>query len=193
MKRLNICIDIDATLTEPYYWLDICNEYFNKNIKPYEITQYSIYKVMGVSREEYFDFYNKYKLKIHTEEKVRKDGKAIVNRISKYNNIFFVTAREKSLELFTEAYLTLNKVNFDGLYVLGSHYKVDKARELNCDIFIEDNPNNAIELSEASFKVLLMDTYYNREIKENEFIKRVYNWNQIYDFIEEMKFNQKVI
>ncbi|GAA0737051.1 5' nucleotidase, NT5C type [Clostridium oceanicum] len=193
MKRLNICIDIDATLTEPYYWLDICNEYFNKNIKPYEITQYSIYKVMGVSREEYFDFYNKYKLKIHTEEKVRKDGKAIVNRISKYNNIFFVTAREKSLELFTEAYLTLNKVNFDGLYVLGSHHKVDKARELNCDIFIEDNPNNAIELSEASFKVLLMDTYYNREIKENEFIKRVYNWNQIYDFIEEMKFNQKVI
>ena len=193
MNRLNICIDIDATLTEPYYWLDICNEYFNKNIKPYEITQYSIYKVMGVSREEYFDFYNKYKLKIHTEEKVRKDGKAIVNRISKYNNIFFVTAREKSLELFTEAYLTLNKVNFDGLYVLGSHYKVDKARELNCDIFIEDNPNNAIELSEASFKVLLMDTYYNREIKENEFIKRVYNWNQIYDFIEEMKFNQKVI
>lgn len=193
MKRLNICIDIDATLTEPYYWLDICNEYFNKNIKPYEITQYSIYKVMGVSREEYFDFYNKYKLKIHTEEKVRKDGKAIVNRISKYNNIFFVTAREKSLELFTEAYLTLNKVNFDGLYVLGSHHKVDKARELNCDIFIEDNPNNAIELSEASFKVLLMDTYYNGEIKENEFIKRVYNWNQIYDFIEEMKFNQKVI
>ncbi len=32
MKNLNICIDIDGTITDPYYWLNITNKYFNKNI-----------------------------------------------------------------------------------------------------------------------------------------------------------------
>lgn len=30
MNNLNICIDIDGTITEPYYWLDISNKSFHK-------------------------------------------------------------------------------------------------------------------------------------------------------------------
>lgn len=30
MNNLNICIDIDGTITEPYYWLEISNKYFKK-------------------------------------------------------------------------------------------------------------------------------------------------------------------
>lgn len=33
MDKLNICIDIDGTVTEPYYWLNIFNKHFKKNIK----------------------------------------------------------------------------------------------------------------------------------------------------------------
>ncbi len=42
MDNLNICIDIDGTITEPYYWLEISNKYFKKNIKPEDITVYNI-------------------------------------------------------------------------------------------------------------------------------------------------------
>jgi uncharacterized HAD superfamily protein len=38
MKNLNICIDIDGTITEAYYWLDLCNQYFNKKIEKKEVT-----------------------------------------------------------------------------------------------------------------------------------------------------------
>ena len=32
MKKFNICIDIDGTITDAYYWLEPCNRYFMKNI-----------------------------------------------------------------------------------------------------------------------------------------------------------------
>ena len=113
MKKLNICIDIDGTITEPYYWLDCCNKHFKTNIT------------------------------------------------------------EKDLTLITHEYLRNNSIHYDNLFLLGSHYKVNKAKELDCDIFIEDNYRNAIELSEAGFYVLLLDTNYNREPLNNN-IKRVY-------------------
>lgn len=30
------------------------------------------------------------------------------------------------------------------IYILGSNYKIDKVKELKCDIFIENNPLNSI-------------------------------------------------
>ena len=51
--KLNICIDIDGTITEPYYWLELANEYFGKNIKPYEVTKYEIHEVLNMPREDY--------------------------------------------------------------------------------------------------------------------------------------------
>ncbi|WP_331721977.1 5' nucleotidase, NT5C type [Alkalithermobacter paradoxus] len=72
------------------------------------------------------------------------------------------------------------------MFVLGSHYKVGKAKELRCDIFIEDSYKNAIELSNAGFTVILMDTNYNR-LPINERIIRVSNWQEIYEIIANME------
>ncbi|KEI91552.1 hypothetical protein FDB72_18780 [Clostridium botulinum] len=186
MNNLNICIDIDGTITEPYYWLDISNKYFKKNIKPEDITVYNIEDVLGITEEEYMKFYEKYKVRIHTEEKLRQGAKKVLNELNKYHNIYFVTAREKSLEVLTKSYLINHSIKFRDLYVLGSHYKVDKAKELNCDIFIEDNPSNAVELSEAGFKVILLDTNYNKHIKENENIIRISHWDEVYNIVKEI-------
>ncbi|KEJ02326.1 5' nucleotidase, NT5C type [Clostridium botulinum] len=186
MDNLNICIDIDGTITEPYYWLEISNKYFKKNIKPEDITVYNIEDVLGITEEEYMKFYEKYKVRIHTEEKLRQGAKKVLNELNKYHNIYFITAREKSLEVLTKSYLINHSIKFRDLYVLGSHYKVDKAKELNCDIFIEDNPSNVVELSEAGFKVILLDTNYNKHIKENENIIRISHWDEVYNIVKEI-------
>lgn len=193
VDKLNICIDIDGTVTEPYYWLNIFNKHFKKNIKPSEVTKYNIDEVMGITEEQYNEFYEKHKVRIHTvEEKVRKDAKDVLNILKEYNNIYFVTARDKSLEMLTRCYLENNGINYDELYVLGSHYKVKKAIELKCDIFIEDNPNNALELSEAGFKVILIDTNYNKNIHGYNII-RVYNWREVYNIVKEIYMEDKAI
>ncbi|MBU3130114.1 5' nucleotidase, NT5C type [Clostridium tagluense] len=185
MKNLNICIDIDGTITDAYYWLNITNKYFNKNITEKQITKYYIHEVMGIKQSEYEEFYEKNKIQIHSEQKLREDVQIVIKKLSLMHNIFFVTAREKSLTMLTHSYLRKNEIPYDDLFVLGSHYKVDKARELECNVFIEDNYDNAVQLSKAGVKVLLLDTNYNRK-PLNENIIRVFSWKEIYSIIDKL-------
>ena len=192
MKNLNICIDIDGTITDAYYWLKITNKYFNKNITEEQITKYYIHEVMDIKQSEYEEFYEKNKIQIHSEQKLRDDVQITIKKLSLMHNIFFVTARGKSLTMLTHSYLRNNKIPYDDLFVLGSHYKVDKARELGCNVFIEDNYDNAMQLSKAGFKVLLLDTNYNRK-PLNENIVRVYNWKEIYTIINKLLLQSKAM
>jgi uncharacterized HAD superfamily protein len=185
MKNLNICIDIDGTITDAYYWLKITNSYFNKNITEEQITHYYIHEVMGIKKSEYEEFYDKNKIEIHSEQKLREDVQTVIQRLSLLHNIYFVTAREKSLTMLTHSYLRKNGIPYDDLFVLGSHYKVEKARDLECDVFIEDNYDNAIQLSNSGFKVLLLDTNYNRK-PLNQNIVRVYSWKEINSIINKL-------
>ena len=192
MKNLNICIDIDGTITEAYYWLDVINKHFNKNVTVDQITEYEIHKVMGIGRAEYDRFYEKNKFKIHSKQQLREDVKKVIKELSILNNIYFVTARDESLTMLTYSYLKKNDLYYNEVFLLGNHYKVEKAKELNCDIFIEDNYDNAIQLSEAGFKVLLMDTNYNRK-KLTENTIRVYSWKEIYVIINELLLHNKAV
>jgi uncharacterized HAD superfamily protein len=182
MKNLNICIDIDGTITDPYYWLSYANRYFNLNVSKDEVIDYDILKVLNVERHDYLKFYESYKFEIHSKERLRKDVKHTLDMLSALNNIYFVTARDKSLELLTYIYLKYHKIPFNELLVLGTHDKVPAAQNLNCDIFIEDSYDNAIDLSTNGFKVLLIDTNYNRR-PLNDNITRVYNWIEILKLI----------
>ncbi|QXE18941.1 hypothetical protein [Clostridium sp. 001] len=192
MKNMNICIDIDGTITDPYYWIESANKYFNKNITADEVTQYELHKIIGITRDEYTDFYNKIKFELHSEETIRKDAVEVIQKLAELNNIYFVTAREKCLEIVTHKYLNKYEIPYDGVYVLGSAHKVGTAKNLNCDIFIEDSYENAIELSKSNFKVLLVDTNYNR-LPLNQNITRVLNWNEIYNTIEKMLLQEKAM
>ncbi|MBU3153947.1 hypothetical protein LL037_10015 [Clostridium estertheticum] len=192
MKNLNICIDIDGTITDAYYWLNITNKYFNKNITEDEVTQYYIHEIMGVTLKEYDEFYQENKFEIHSEQILREDVQIVIKGLSELHNIYFVTAREKELTMFTHSYLKRNNIAYDELFVLGSHYKVDKARELECNVFIEDNYDNAVQLSNAGFKVLLIDTNYNRK-PLNDNIVRVYNWKEIYYTINKLLLQSKAM
>lgn len=191
-KNLNICIDIDGTITDPYYWLSYANEYFNLNVTEDQVTEYAIHKVLNVEENAYLKFYEELKVDIHSKQPLRNDVKEILDILHKYNNLYFVTAREKSLELLTFSYLLNKELPFDEVFVLGTHNKIPKAKELNCNIFIEDSYDNAISLSENGFKVLLLDTNYNR-LPLNSNITRVNDWNEILQIINEISIEKEAI
>ena len=192
MKNLNICIDIDGTITDPYYWLSYANKYFNSNISESEITSYDIHKILNIKQSEYLEFYENFKVEIHTNQKLRPDVKDILDELHKFNYLYFVTAREKSLELVTFLYLLNHEIPFDEVFILGTHNKVPKAKDLNCDIFIEDSYDNAIELSNSGFKVILLDTNYNR-LPLNHNIIRAHNWIEISQIITEISREKEAI
>lgn len=192
MKNLNICIDIDGTITDPYYWLSYANDYFNSNISENQITSYDIAEILNVEQNAYLEFYEQFKIKIHSEQKLRNDVKDVLNELHQLNNLYFVTARDKSLELLTVLYLLNHEIPFDEVVVLGNINKVPTAINLNCDIFIEDSYDNAIQLSNSGFKVILMDTNYNK-FPLNDNIIRACSWNEILQIITEISKEKEAI
>ncbi len=186
MNGLNICIDIDGTTTTAYDWLDRANIYFEKELEAKDVIHYEIHKVLKVPAEDYNSFYQEYKYLIHLENKPRPRAPELISELYKEHTIHFVTAREKSLEYVTRSWLKFNSIDYDSLTLLGSHKKVETARQLQADLFIEDRYENALELSQAGFRVLLMDCNYNRE-RLPESVTRVYSWSQVYDFIKNLE------
>lgn len=178
--KLNLCIDIDGTITEEFYWLDLANKYFGKNIHPSQIKEYDIDKVLGITKEEYLKFYNEHSHSIHLDSKPREFSDLILWHLSNQHNVSYVTAREPKLEEVTKRWFLNYGIPNNDLHMLGSHFKVNKARELDCHIFIEDRYENALEIALAGFDVLLIDTNYNR-LPLIPGIIRVYDWLDIYE------------
>ncbi|WP_099189224.1 5' nucleotidase, NT5C type [Tepidibacter mesophilus] len=189
MKNLNICIDIDGTITDAYYWIHLANKYFNKNIKEEDVISYEMHEVFNVEKEKYMEFYNANIKEIHEAATLKEGVKPILDKLIKTNNLYFVTARDKRVENITINFFKENNIPHNNLFLLGKHYKVDKAIALSCDIFIEDNYSNAIQLSTAGFNVILIDTYYNRK-KLNDKITRVKTWDEIYNIIVNKQFEK---
>lgn len=186
MKRLNICVDIDGTITSPYHFIPYLNEVFQKNITEEECTTHKWEELYGSDiKELYYEFNEKY-IHSYKEAEVVEGAKDIIRELNKKHNVYFVTARDELLTEVTKNWLNYNGFSEMEVYLLGSDHKIDKAKDLKCDIFIEDNPSNSIALANEGIQVLLVDTNYNKET-EHENIVRVSNWSEIKDFIESIK------
>ena len=184
MSKLNICIDIDGTITSPYHFIPYLNELYSKNITEegcntcnWEIL-YNIDMTTMLS-----EFHEKY-MHSYKEAKLVDNAKIIIDELKKNHNLYFVTARDAKLTDITKTWLIENGFDEIDVYLLGSDYKIEKAKELECHIFIEDNPSNAMQLAGEGMKVLLIDTNYNKNV-EHENITRVNNWIDINNFISE--------
>ncbi len=186
---LTVGIDIDATLTEPYYWLPWTNAHFGLNQKPEDITSYDLAESLGITEEEYRQFYDQYGEAIHEFSPVRKEAPDILQRLALNHQLYYVTARHPKMKQVTKNWLDRHDIPGEGLHLLGSHNKVEKAQELECDLFVEDRYENARAIAETGVDVLLMDCTYNRGLEMLPNMKRVENWHQVQDVIHFMEIN----
>jgi uncharacterized HAD superfamily protein len=185
MKRLNLCIDIDGTVTDAYYWLKRANGYFNKNVTPEDVIYYEIHRVMGIEDHEHQRFYDLLCELLHWEAEIRPGAQVVINRLFHQHHVHFVTAREERMRKVSLDWFEKYKIPMDSISLLGSHNKVKKAAELDCDLFIEDRYDNAVQLAQAGYDVLLIDCNYNRGLLPDN-VTRVSNWNQIEAIIDDI-------
>lgn len=178
MSKLNICIDIDGTITNPYHFIPYLNDMYKKDLTEEQCTTHKMEELYGVELEDLLKLFHTEYVHAYSEAKVVENAKEIINELYSSHNLYFVTARSENLKDITVNWLSENGLGEVGVHLLGSDYKLDKAKELNCNIFIEDNPDNAYQLASGGLKVILIDNNYNRHI-EHENIMRVNNWNDI--------------
>ncbi len=80
-RPLTIGIDIDATITEAYYWIPYANAYFGRSIKPEQVTDYEIHRVLGISEEEYLEFYDRLGEILHKESSIRTSAATVLKQL----------------------------------------------------------------------------------------------------------------
>ncbi|HKL11914.1 MAG TPA: hypothetical protein VJ990_10720 [Clostridia bacterium] len=186
-----VCIDIDGTITEPFYYLERANHYFGVYLMPEDIRHYEVDLNYGVSRQAYLDFYRLFGDRIHFEAKPRAGAAQVLNRISEFDEIHYVTARAPEMLGVSRKWLESNGFPKGGIHCLGSHHKVEKARELSCDIFFEDRKENAIELAFEGFEVVLMDCPYNQGDLAG--VRRVGNWMEASLEVQKLSWGIKML
>lgn len=183
MKRLNIGVDIDGTLTEPFYWLRRANEYFGTDVREDGIVHYDYHEALGVSRQESDVFYDQLGEMLHWEAQIRPGAQLVINRLFKQHHIHFITARTESMQQVSLEWFAKYDIPHDSLTLLGNTEKVATAKRLRCDWFIEDRYENAVALAANNIPVLLIDCSYNRKPLPDNVI-RVTNWSQIEPHID---------
>ncbi|MPM14784.1 Nucleotidase [bioreactor metagenome] len=183
MNKLNICIDIDGTITNPYHFIPYLNELYNKEITEDGCYTYDWQELYGVDMDTILHEFHTTYIHSYGEAEVVEGAKEIISNLFNKHNLYFVTARNESLTEVTTNWLNDKGFSSIDVYLLGSDNKISKAKELECNIFIEDNPANALQLANEGMTVLLIDTNYNKSV-EHENITRVKNWNDINEIIE---------
>lgn len=182
MSNLNICIDIDGTITSPYHFIPYLNDICQKNITEEECITLDWKELYNQDMEDILKkLHNEY-IHVYKEAELVENVKETLEELKINNNLYFVTARSEILTDITKEWLIEKGIHNIDVHLLGSDYKIEKAKELNCNLFLEDNPDNAIQIANAGIDVILMDANYNKEIN-HERITRVKNWNEVKELI----------
>ncbi len=187
---MRIGIDLDDTITKTdeilFKYAKIYNEeekiLFNINREEWNLT-----KAFGWNEENIKEFFSKYLKSIYEEAEIKENAKERINKLKDDGNeIIIITARDtkslKEVHKVCKDWLINNKINVDKIVVDGED-KAQKCLENKIDIFIDDNICNCENVyNNLKIPVLLMNGRYNKDY-QNPKIKRVYNWNEIYNEI----------
>src|SRR3712207_9366101 len=89
--KLNICVDIDGTITDPYYWLKYVNPYFHTNLRSEDIVKFDICRILNIDDETYNEFYDELGEQIHLDNIPRDFAVQVLNKLAEEHNIYYIT------------------------------------------------------------------------------------------------------
>lgn len=186
MNKGVICVDVDGTLTDPYFFVPYLNKITGKNLSNEDYTSVDWNVVYGEEfKEEYSRFDLKYSDMYLEAKPVEYSVEGMDILAEKGYKIVIVTARHEFIGGITRKWLDKCGYRYDSLFTVGSNEnKIMIAEGEDAGIIIEDDPNNAVMFSDYGFLVYLIDTNYNRSV-EGKNIIRVYGWREIVEKILE--------
>jgi len=183
---MKIGIDIDGTITTPFYWLDFYNKHLNKKIKPKEVNTYDHHLAFNISLDVFNDFRKKHINEIHELAIPRNKAPYYMNKLFFDQHILhLITAREPELKTLTENWLRQYHINYHNLYHLGSTQKTQLALKLGIDVFIEDRLETALSMIEWQIPTILFSTPYNQGFSHPLLI-RVDTWEEVFHILSKM-------
>ncbi len=193
---MKIGIDIDNVLSN--FNEELLKEFLNHDKKLRNtgiIDKNADYITRGMfdwSKEELDDFYYKNIERIAKNLNVIDKAPEYIKKLRENGyEIYIISGRDNgeysNPYKMTSEWLNKYKIEYDKLILTNAYNSLEKAKiclENDIGIMIDDSTRILLEVDKNGTTALLMDTPYNREVDN---LKRVFNWEEIYEFITNYK------
>ena len=137
-------------------------------------------------------FMNKYMFKIIKKCNLVPGAKEVIKLLKdEGHELIIITARggitqgSEYIKL-TEDILKNNDMYIFDKYIWAADSKCEACVNEKLDIMIEDSDKNCKLISDKKIRTLYFKDAPNFEVQENEYLKTVYNWGEIYRYIQEV-------
>ena len=142
------------------------------------------------TEEERMNFVNKYFLKLSKKTQLIPGAKDVIDMLRKENNeLIVISARGGMVEEMKD--VAIDKFNEEGLsfdkYYWKQNDKLEVSQQENIDIMIDDSYDVCKKLSENRIKTIYFRDKEMKKLEQNEYVKEVSNWGEIYRYIKEME------
>jgi len=195
---MKIAIDIDDTVLN---FLDGFFSFYKKHHNPSfdykreKVSNYLFEDILGIDTNKVISLFSEFK-KTHFFKKMTPlDGaKEAIIKLSKGNEIIFITARPSDLNQETKEHLDslFPKHNFQ---IIHSHdsknnkikEKADFCKDLGIEVIIEDDKKAALNCAQKGIACFLIDQPWNRDMGDCARIMRVKTWPEIVEKVTNLK------
>ena len=142
------------------------------------------------TEEERMNFVNKYFLKLSKQTPLIPGAKDVIGMLQKEENeLIVISARGGMIEEMKD--VAIEKFNEEGISFNKYYWKQDDKLEIaqkeNIDFMIDDSYDVCKKLSANGIKTIYFRDKEMKKLEQNEYLKEVSNWGEIYRYIKEMQ------
>ena len=142
------------------------------------------------TEEERMNFINKYFLKLSKQTFLIPGAKDVINMLQKEENeLIIISARGGMIEEMKD--VAIEKFNEEGIsfnkYYWKQEDKLEVAKNEKIDVMIDDSYNVCKKLSSNGIKTIYFRDKEMKVLEQNDNLKEVSNWGEIYRYIKEMQ------
>ena len=152
-----------------------------------DMYSYDVSLVLGITKDEVADIVNE---TLKSDLPLNPLAKETLDKLnSEGHNIYLLTARSDELTEYTLNWLKQKGIVYKDIFHLTSGKK--NLVDVPIDLAVEDNLEEAIELTRKVKHVLLFYQPWNKTKNVKDLIKRVYNWFEVYEEIQKVNHSNK--
>jgi len=189
---MKIGIDIDGVILDSEREFRVKSELYDViKLKRNSIIDNKELKVQARyswNEQELYNFVNQEFMKVSRECNFMPGAIEIINMLKQEGHeLIIITARGqiiKEMQPVAEERFKERNLAFDKYY-WAIEDKLEICKKENIDVMIDDYYETCKNTSDAKIRTLYFREYPNYELKENEYLKEVHNWGEIYRYIYE--------
>jgi len=180
---IKIALDFDGVLADTMkLWVFSYNKKFpTKKLTIKDINEWDFYKKEGINltKEQAFEIFDFCWRHQEFLKSMERNLAYKIEMLGEVGRVDIVTAVVKNREPIRK-WLARKNITNDVVFDM-------EKWKLNYDIYIDDSPIIATNVAKEGKMCLLMDQLWNRDVKTNGKIKRIYSLGQAYDVIKSLK------